>query len=179
MKYVGAIRKELGIRTVFNILGPITNPASPDYVLLGVYDEYLLDIITGVLINLGVKDGLVVYGTDVLDEVSVSAPTKVSEFHGTEVKTYEIAPEDFGITRGEKSDILGGTPAENAQTTRDILSGKITGPKRDIVLMNAGCGLYIGHQADSIADGVKKAVQLIDSGAALAKLDAFIEQSNA
>ena len=179
MKYVGAIRKELGIRTVFNILGPITNPASPDYVLLGVYDEYLLDIITGVLINLGVKDGLVVYGTDVLDEVSVSAPTKVSEFHGTEVKTYEIAPEDFGITRGEKSDILGGTPAENAQTTRDILSGKITGPKRDIVLMNAGCGLYIGRQADSIADGVKKAAQLIDSGAALAKLDAFIEQSNA
>ena len=164
MKYVGSIRRELGVRTVFNILGPITNPARPAYQLLGVYDEYLVEPMAKVLSSLGVKRGLVVYGQDKLDEISVSAPTTVCEFDGGEYRTYTITPEDFGLTRAQKSDIVGGTPAENAQITLDILSG-VKGPKRDIVLLNAGAGLYIAEKADSLAAGVKLAAELIDSGA--------------
>ena len=178
MKYVGAIRKELGFRTVFNILGPITNPASPEYQLLGVYDEYLVEPMARVLTKLGVKRGLVVYGQDKLDEISVSAPTTVCDFGGGKYKTYTIQPEDFGLTRGQKSDIVGGTAEENAQITRDILSGKERGPKRSIVLMNAGAALYIAGKADSIADGVTLAAELIDSGKAYAKIDELAKASN-
>lgn len=178
MKYVGSIRRELGVRTVFNILGPITNPARPAYQLLGVYDEYLVEPMAKVLSSLGVKRGLVVYGQDKLDEISVSAPTTVCEFDGGEYKTYAIQPEDFGLTRAQKSDIVGGTPAENAQITLDILSG-VKGPKRDIVLLNAGAGLYIAEKADSLAAGVKLAAELIDSGAALKKVDELRRASNA
>ncbi len=178
MKYVGSIRRELGVRTVFNILGPITNPARPAYQLLGVYDEYLVEPMAKVLSSLGVKRGLVVYGQDKLDEISVSAPTTVCEFDGGEYKTYAIQPEDFGLTRAQKSDIVGGTPAENAQITLDILSG-VKGPKRDIVLLNAGAGLYIAEKADSLAEGVKLAAELIDSGAALKKVDELRRASNA
>lgn len=178
MKYVGAIRKELGVRTVFNILGPLTNPAAPSYMLLGVYDEYLVETLAKVLTSLGVKRGMVVHGMDKLDEISMSAPTKVCEFKDGWYKTYMIEPEDFGFTRCSKSDLVGGTPEENAQITRDILSGKLTGPKRDTVLMNAGAAIYIGGAADSLESGIKKAAQLIDSGEALAKLEAFVKNSN-
>ena len=178
MKYVGSIRRELGVRTVFNILGPITNPARPAYQLLGVYDEYLVEPMAKVLSSLGVKRGLVVYGQDKLDEISVSAPTTVCEFDGGEYRTYTITPEDFGLTRAQKSDIVGGTPAENAQITLDILGG-VKGPKRDIVLLNAGAGLYIAEKADSLAAGVKLAAELIDSGAALKKVDELRRASNA
>ena len=179
MKYVGAIRKELGVRTVFNILGPLTNPAYPKTALLGVYDEYLLIPIANVLMSLGVERGMVVYGTDKMDEISASAATAVCEFKDGWFKTYTIAPEDFGIERCAKEDLAGGTPAENAQITRDILSGKITGAKKNAVLLNAGAALYIGEKAETIADGVKLAQELIDSGKAAKTLEKFIEISNA
>ncbi|MCI6646737.1 MAG: anthranilate phosphoribosyltransferase, partial [Oscillospiraceae bacterium] len=177
MKYVGAIRKELGFRTVFNILGPLTNPGSPKLQLLGVYDEYLVEPLAQVLIDLGVRHGMVVYGQDKLDEISMSAPTTVCEFRDGWFKSYVIAPEDFGLTRCEKADLVGGTPAENAAITRAILRGE-QGPKRDAVLMNAGAGLYLGGKAAALADGVKLAGEIIDSGAALATLEKFIEVSN-
>lgn len=178
MKYVGAIRKELGIRTVFNILGPITNPARPVYHLLGVYDKSLVEPLAHVLESLGTKRALVVHGEDVLDEISISAPTIVCELNNGEYKSYTITPEDFGLTRAKKSDILGGAPAENAQITIDILKGA-PGPKRDIVLMNAGAGLYVAGKADSIATGIKLAADLIDSGAAYEKLEQMKRESNA
>ena len=177
MKYVGAVRKELGIRTVFNILGPLTNPAHPTTMLLGVYDEYLLDPLAQVLMSLGVKRGMVIYGQDCLDELSMSAPTSVCEFKDGWFKRYVIQPEDFGFTRCRKEDIKGGTPEENAAITRAILSGKEQGPKRDIVLLNAGTAIYLGGKAASIADGIDCARALIESGAGLAKVDAFAKRS--
>ena len=177
MKYVGAIRKELGFRTVFNILGPLTNPGSPKMQLLGVYDEYLAEPLTQVLINLGVKRGMVVYGQDKLDEISMSAPTTVCEFKDGWYKKYVICPEDFGFTRCTKKDLEGGTPEENAKITRDILNGE-KGHKRNAVLMNAGAALYIGSKADSMKDGIALAAELIDSGKAIKTLDKFSELSN-
>ena len=177
MKYVGSIRMELRIRTVFNILGPLTNPAHPTAQLLGVYDESLVNPLARVLSSLGVKQGLVVYGQDRLDELSLSAPTTICDFKNGEYKTYVITPEEFGLTSCEKSDLTGGTPAENAQITTDILSGA-QGAKRDVVLLNAGAGFYAAGAVDSIAAGIVKAAQVIDSGAALAKLEEFKEASN-
>lgn len=177
MKYVGPIRKELGFRTVFNILGPLTNPATPSMQLLGVYDEYLVEPLAQVLINLGIKRGMVVYGQDKLDEISMSAPTTVCEIRDGWFKSSVIAPEDFGLERCTKEDLRGGTPAENAQITRAILSGE-KGPKRNAVLMNAGAALYIGGKADSLKDGIALAAENIDSGRALATLNKFIEVSN-
>jgi len=177
MKYVGAIRRELGFRTVFNILGPLTNPASPTRQLLGVYDEYLVEPLAQVLINLGVKRGMVVYGQDKLDEISLSAPTKICEIKDGWFKTYTITPEQFGFARCTKADLRGGTPAENAQITRDILSGA-TGPMRNAVLMNAGAALYLYDKADSLKSGIALAAELIDSGAALKTLEKVIEVSN-
>ncbi len=177
MKYVGAIRKELGFRTVFNILGPLTNPASPSLQLLGVYDEYLVDPLATVLMSLGVKRGMVVYGLDRLDEISLSAPTKICEFEDGKRKTYTIEPEDFGMKKCTKDDLKGGSPEENAKITRAILAGE-KGPKRDAVLLNAGAALYIGGKADSIADGIKLAAELIDSGKATKTLEKVIEVSN-
>ncbi len=177
MKYVGAIRRELGFRTVFNILGPLTNPASPTRQLLGVYDEYLVEPLAQVLINLGVKRGMVVYGQDKLDEISLSAPTKICEIKDGWFKTYTITPEKFGFARCTKAELRGGTPAENAQITRDILSGA-TGPMRNAVLMNAGAALYLYGKADSLKSGIALAAELIDSGAALKTLEKVIEVSN-
>ncbi|MBR1780524.1 MAG: anthranilate phosphoribosyltransferase [Oscillospiraceae bacterium] len=179
MKYVGAIRRELGFRTVFNILGPLTNPAKPVYQVLGVYDEYLLQPMAQVLSALGVRRGLVVYGQDKLDEVSISAPTSVCEFRDGWYKTYTIAPEDFGLVRGTKEDIVGGDPDYNAEITRQILSGSLVGPKRDVVLLNAACGLYVAGKAASISDGVALAAELIDSGKARSKLDEFVQATRA
>ncbi|SCX11009.1 anthranilate phosphoribosyltransferase [Lachnospiraceae bacterium YSD2013] len=177
MKYVGAIRKELGFRTVFNILGPLTNPGSPKMQLLGVYDEYLVEPLAQVLVSLGVKRGMVVYGMDKLDEISLSAPTKVCEIRDGWFKAYTITPEDFGLTRCTKADLVGGTPAENAQITIDILNGA-KGPKRDAVLMNAGASLYIAGKAESFKDGIALAASLIDSGKATETLKKIIEVSN-
>lgn len=177
MKYVGAIRKELGFRTVFNILGPLTNPGSPSLQLLGVYDEYLVEPLAQVLINLGVKRGMVVYGQDKLDEISMSAPTTVCEFKDGWFKSYVITPEDFGLQRCTKADLVGGTPQDNAKTTLSILKGE-KGPKRGAVLMNAGAALYIGGKAETMKDGVALAAALIDSGSALHTLEKLIEVSN-
>ena len=177
MKYVGAIRKELGFRTVFNILGPLTNPARPKRQLLGVYDDNLVEPLAKVLYGLGVNNGMVVFGEEKLDEITAFGPTKVCEFEGGEYRSYEITPEDFGLKRCDKAELVGGTPEENAQITRDILSGKLHGAKRDTVLMNAGAALYIGKKAQSLADGVKLAAELIDSGKALAAMESFIELS--
>lgn len=173
MKYVGAIRKELGIRTVFNILGPLTNPAAPTMQLLGVYDESLVEPLARVLTSLGVRRGMVVYGMDRLDEISASSETKVCEFDNGEYKSYTISPEDFGLERCEKSDLVGGTPAENAEIVRKVLKGE-KGPKRTAVLMNSGAALYIAEKASSLAEGIKLAGEIIDSGAAMAKLYEFI-----
>ncbi len=177
MKYVGPIRKELGFRTVFNILGPLTNPGKPSMQLLGVYDEYLVEPLSQVLVSLGVKRGMVVYGTDKLDEISMSAPTRISEIRDGWYKTYTITPEDFGLTRCTKDDLKGGDPEQNALITIDILKGA-KGPKRDAVLLNAGASLYIGGKADSFAEGVKLAGEILDSGKAYETLQKMIEVSN-
>ncbi len=177
MKYVGPIRKELGFRTVFNILGPLTNPGSPAMQLLGVYDEYLVEPLAQVLVSLGVKRGMVVYGMDKLDEISMSAPTKVCEIKDGWFRTTVISPEDFGFERCTKEDLKGGTPEENTKIVRDILGGQ-KGNKRNAVLMNAGASLYIGGKADSMKDGIELAAEIIDSGKALETLDKLIEVSN-
>ena len=153
MKYVGPIRKELGFRTVFNILGPLTNPGSPSMQLLGVYDEYLVEPLAQVLINLGVKRGMVVYGMDKLDEISMSAPTRVCEIRDGWFKSYVITPEQFGFPRCTREDLVGGAPDENVQITINILKGE-QGPKRNAVLMNAGAALYIGGKAGSLKEGI-------------------------
>ena len=178
MKYVGGIRKELGIRTVFNILGPLTNPVRPKRQLLGVYDESLVEPLAHVLSSLGVERGMVVFGREKLDEISAVGPTMVCEFGNGEYKTYDIKPEDFGLESGTKEDIVGGEPAENAAITRAILSGEEKGPKRTAILLNAGASLYIGDKAESLQEGIKLAAELIDSGKALEKLEAFVEATN-
>lgn len=177
MKYVGAIRKELGFRTVFNILGPLTNPGTPSLQLLGVYDDYLAEPLAQVLINLGIKRGMVVYGMDKLDEISMSAPTKVCEIRDGWFKSYEITPEEFGFERCAKDALRGGTPEENAKITRAILNGE-KGHKRNAVLMNAGAALYIGGKADNIKDGIDLAAEIIDSGKGVETLSRLIEVSN-
>ena len=177
MKYVGAIRKELGFRTVFNILGPLTNPGSPSMQLLGVYDDYLAEPLAQVLIHLGVKRGMVVYGMDKLDEISLSAPTRICEIKNGWFKSYTITPEEFGFSRCKKEDLRGGTPEENARITLAILNGE-KGPKRDAVLLNAGAALYIGEKALSLKEGTELAASLIDSGKAAETLQKLITLSN-
>ena len=177
MKYVGAIRKELGFRTVFNILGPLTNPGTPSLQLLGVYDDYLVEPLAQVLINLGIKRGMVVYGQDKLDEISMSAPTTICEIRDGWFKSSVITPEDFGFKRCTKEALKGGSPQENAKITLAILNGE-KGHKRNAVLMNAGAALYIGGKANSIKDGINLAAKLIDSGKALKTLNKLIEISN-
>ena len=177
MKYVGPIRKELGFRTVFNILGPLTNPAKPSMMLLGVYDEYLVEPLAQVLISLGVKRGMVVYGTDKLDEISLSSPTRICEINNGWYRTFTMKPEDYGMTTCNKSDLTGGSPEENAETTRMILSGQ-KGPKRDAVLLNAGAALYIAGKAGTMEEGIELAAKLIDDGSAARTLEKFIEASN-
>ncbi len=177
MKYVGSIRKELGIRTVFNILGPLTNPASPAMMLLGVYDESLVEPLAKVMPSLGVKHGLVVYCQDKLDEIATCAPTTVCEVKDGYYKTDVIRPEDFGFARSSKADLIGGTPQENAKITLSILGGE-KGPKRDTVLMNAGAGFYIAGKTGSISEGVKLASETVDLGRAMAKLEEFRIGSN-
>ena len=178
MKYVAPIRKELGIRTVFNILGPLSNPAGANMELMGVYDQSLVEPLAQVMANLGVNRGMVVYGQDSLDEISMCAPTSVCEIRDGKFTSYEITPEQFGYERCEKGALTGGTPAENAEITKAILKGEEKGSKRQAVCLNAGAALYIAGKAASIEEGVKLAESLIDSGAALKKLEEFVEETN-
>lgn len=178
MKYVAPIRKELGIRTVFNILGPLSNPAGANMELMGVYDQSLVEPLAQVMANLGVNRGMVVYGQDSLDEISMCAPTSVCEIRDGKFTSYEITPEQFGYERCEKGALTGGTPAENAEITKAILKSEEKGPKRQAVCLNAGAALYIAGKAASIEEGVKLAESLIDSGAALKKLEEFVEETN-
>ena len=178
MKYVGPIRKELGIRTVFNILGPLTNPSAPKHHLLGVYDRSLVEPVAEVLMKLGSRSGMVVYGNDKLDEISLSSSTSVCEYKDGWMKNYEITPEQFGFERCTKDDLLGSTPEENAAITRGILSGEIKGHKRNTVLLNSGAAIYIGGKAASMEEGIKLAGELIDSGKALETLERFVSLSN-
>ena len=178
MKYVGGIRKELGFRTVFNILGPLTNPANPDYFLLGVYDGYLVEPVAKVLDRLGVKNALVVYGTDHLDEISPSAPSLVCELKDGYYRTSTICPEDFGLLTGKKEELLGGTAEENAEITKGILSGKIQGTKRNAVLLNAGLALYAAKAVPTMKAGIEKAADMIDNGKAYKKMEEYISESN-
>ena len=178
MKYVAPIRKELGIRTVFNILGPLSNPAGANMELMGVYDQSLVEPLAQVMANLGVNRGMVVYGQDSLDEISMCAPTSVCEIRDGKFTSYEITPEQFGYERCEKGALTGGTPAENAEITKAILKGEEKGPKRQAVCLNAGAALYIAGKATFIEEGVKLAESLIDSGVALKKLEEFVEETN-
>lgn len=178
MKYVGPIRKELGFRTVFNVLGPLTNPASPEYMLLGVYSDALVEPLARVLTTLGVKRGMVVYGTEGLDELSSVSDTLICEFGDGNYKTYTLAPEEFGFIRGTKTDLTGGTPQDNAAITLDILGGHTHGARRDTVVLNAAAAFYIAGRVNTIAEGVALAQELIDSGAALKTLEAYRHLSN-
>lgn len=178
MKYVGPVRKELGTKTVFNILGPLTNPASANMQLLGVYSEDLIEPMAKVLYNLGVKRGMVVYGQDCLDEISMSAPTSVCEFGNGEYFFYEITPERFGFERCTKKDLVGGTKEENANITKDILAGK-KGPKRNAVVLNSAAAIHIAKPEYSIEEAIKITENTIDSGKASLQLDKFIALSNA
>lgn len=177
MKYVGPVRKELGIRTIFNILGPLANPASANMQVMGIYEEALAEPLAKVLSNLGVKRGMVVYGQDKLDEVSVCAPTTVCEIEDGSFKTYVITPEEFGLKRYAKEELVGGTPTENAKITRKVLAGE-RGAARDAVVFNAAAGLFVAGKAKDLAEGVKLAQELIDTGKAAAQLEKFIELSN-
>lgn len=178
MKYVGSIRKELGFRTVFNILGPLTNPASPEYMLLGVYSDALVEPLARVLTTLGLKRGMVVYGTEGLDELSSVSDTLICEFGDGNYKTYTLTPEEFGFIRGTKADLTGGTPQDNADITLDILEGHTHGARRDTVVLNAAAAFYIAGRVNTIAEGVALAQELIDSGAALKTLEAYRHLSN-
>lgn len=177
MRFVGGVRKEMGIRTLFNILGPLANPAGANMQLLGVYSEDLIEPLAHVLRNLGVKRAMVVYGTDSIDEISLSAPTKVCEFRGDNFKTYEITPEQYGFTRCAKEDLVGGTPEDNAKIALDILNDQ-PGPKLDAVLLNAGAAIYIASDNITMEDAIAKARILIESGAAKKQLETFIEKTN-
>lgn len=178
MRYVAPVRRELGIRTVFNILGPLTNPAKPAYYLLGVYDEYLVEPIAKVLNSLGVRRGFVVYGRDRMDEISLSAETCVCELKDGYYRTSTIKPEDFGFERCEKADLIGATPAENAETVRAIFAGAEGGPKRDAALLNAAFALVAAGVVTEVAEGIEVARQTIDDGSATKTLDAFVAVSN-
>ena len=177
MKYVGGVRKEMGVRTLFNILGPLSNPAGASMQLLGVYSEELVEPLARVLYNLGVKSAMVVYGEDSIDEISLSAPTKVCEFKNGDFKSYEITPEQFGFIRCKKEDLVGGTPEENAKIVWDILNGA-QGPKTDAVLLNAGAAIYVAGGADTVEDAIQIAKETIKSGKANEKLEQFIKRSN-
>lgn len=178
MRFVGPVRKELGIRTVFNILGPLTNPASANMQIMGVYSKELVEPMAKVLQNLGVKRGMVVFGEDGLDEITSSSDTYVCEIKGEQLETYEISPEQFGYKRCKKSDLVGGTGEENAEITKAILEGREQGSKRDTVCMNVGAALYIAGKAKSLEKGIRMAEVLIDSGEAIQKLQEFVSATN-
>lgn len=173
MKYAAPVRKELGVRTVFNILGPLSNPAAATMQLLGVYDKKLGKPLAQVLANLGVTRGVAVCGEDGLDEITLTGETEVHEIRFGEITSYSITPEQFGLKRCPLEDLIGGSPEENAEITLDILTGRETGPKRDVVLLNAGMSLYLGIDGITLEEGIHMAEELIDSGAAMKKYEEF------
>jgi anthranilate phosphoribosyltransferase len=177
MKYVAPVRRELGIRTIFNILGPLVNPAGANRELLGVYDEELVEPMAQVLSNLGVTDALVVFGQDSLDELSMSAGTSVCEVRNGRFKSYDIRPEDFGFTRCAKDELTGGLPAENAAITRAILDGE-KGSRREAVIMNSAAAIFIARPRLSLQQAAALAEQTIDSGTAREQLERFVALSN-
>lgn len=178
MRFVGPVRKEIGIRTVFNILGPLTNPGHADRMLLGVFSEDYVEKIAKALIKLGVHDAMVVYGLDGLDEISACGETKVAEVRGNDIKYYTIKPEDFGFERVKKEELTGGTPQENAEITKAILSGKGTTAQKQAVALNAGACIYVENDGITLADGIKKAQEIMASGAAMKVLEGFIKTTN-
>ncbi len=177
MKNVAPVRKELGIRTIFNILGPLANPLGASMQLMGVYDENLVEPLAEVLTKLGVKRGMVVFGTDGLDEISISAPTKACEIRDGWFKSYEINPIDYGFKLYSKDDLLGGTATENADITRKILSGDM-GAKRDAVILNSAAALYISRDDLTLKDAINEIKEILDNGKAMTKLEEFIKFSN-
>ena len=178
MRFVGAPRKEIKIPTVFNILGPLANPAKANLQLLGVYDASLVDPLAKVLSNLGVKRGMVVHGNDGLDEISAVTTTTVCEFNDGTFNTYTLDPTAYGFTLCDKAELVGGTPEENAQITKDILSGKITDGKRTAVILNAGAALHITNRI-SLEEGFALAADILANGSGLKKLEDFIAATNA
>ena len=179
MKNVGPVRKEMGERTIFNILGPLTNPANASIQLLGVYNNDLVEKLAEVLKNLGVKRGMAVCGNDGLDEITLTGPTHCCEIRDGGLTSFDITPEQFGFETCDLEELIGGTPQENAQITRDILSGKETGAKRNVILMNAGIAIYLGKEGITMEEGVTLAKEMIDSGKALEKLEEFVKETNA
>ena len=179
MKNVGPVRKEMGERTIFNILGPLTNPANASIQLLGVYNNDLVEKLAEVLKNLGVKRGMAVCGNDGLDEITLTGPTHCCEIRDGGLTSFDITPEQFGFETCDLEELIGGTPQENAQITRDILSGKETGAKRNVILMNAGIAIYLGKEGITMEEGVALAKEMIDSGKALEKLEEFVKETNA
>jgi anthranilate phosphoribosyltransferase len=177
MKYVAGVRKELGLRTIFNLLGPLTNPAFATHQLLGVYDLKLLKVLAEVLVNLGVRHGLVVHGLDGLDEITTTTSTRICELKNKKLKFYNIEPSDFGIKKARLKDLEGGSIQANAQIARGILQ-RDRGPKRDIVIFNAGCAIYTADKAKTIRQGIELAKESIDSGRALKKLEELRELTN-
>ena len=178
MRYAAPVRKEMGARTIFNILGPLANPAGAKMQLMGVYDKKLVEPLAQVLSNLGVVRGVAVCGCDGIDEVTLSGPTHVCEIRNGSLSSYDITPEQFGLTRCELKDLVGGNPEENAQITRDILSGKEKGPKREVVVMNAAVAMYLGIDGVSISDCITKAEEILDSGKAYEKLEELVKATN-
>ena len=179
MKNVGPVRKEMGERTIFNILGPLTNPANASIQLLGVYNNDLVEKLAEVLKNLGVKRGMAVCGNGGLDEITLTGPTHCCEIRDGGLTSFDITPEQFGFETCDLEELIGGTPQENAQITRDILSGKENGAKRNVILMNAGIAIYLGKEGITMEEGVALAKEMIDSGKALEKLEEFVKETNA
>lgn len=178
MRFVGPVRKEIGIRTVFNILGPLTNPGKADRMVLGVFSEDYVEKIAKALVKLGVNDAMVVYGVDGLDEISACGETRVAEVRGEDIRYYTVKPEDFGYERVTKADLAGGTPAENAEITKNILNGGGTQAQKIAVALNAGACIYVEHDGISLADGIKMAENIMASGKAMDILNGFIETTN-
>ena len=179
MKNVGPVRAGMGERTIFNILGPLTNPANATRQLLGVYSRELVEKLAQVLSNLGVKRGIAVCGSDGLDEITLTGATHCCKIDEGELTTFEITPEQFGLKRCKLEDLLGGTPAENAEIAKVILSGEEKGPKRDVVVLNAGIGIYICRDNASMEECVQQAAEIIDSGKAYEKLQEFVKATQA
>lgn len=178
MKYAGPSRKEIGIRTIFNILGPLTNPAGAKNQLIGVFSEGLVDMITKVLQNLGSNEVMVVHGKDLLDEISISDTTSISHLKSGKIKKYDIKPEDFGIKRAKKEELLGGCAEDNFKIMMNILKGVEKGAKRDIVVLNTAAALTVGQVSADIKTGVVMAKEALDSGKAMKKLEELVKFTN-
>ena len=177
MKHAIGPRRELAMRSIFNVMGPLTNPARAQSQLVGVYAPELTELVADVLRQVGCQKALVVHGSDGMDELTLTGPSRVSEWDGSEIRTYDVTPEDAGLERADADALKGGEPAENADITRAILAGE-NGPKRDIVLLNAAAALIAANKAENLREGVGQAASAIDSGEAARVLSHLVEVSN-